>query len=121
MGFSSIGRRFPCPVCGVPQEVRSSKKDKPYITCNPCGVQMFVRGREGVHEFKKLLELAAAEGTFERMKATIRRYRLSCKSCGTQFWIEPKLVETSVFDGSLRGVRCPKADCGTVNAWKEVA
>jgi DNA-directed RNA polymerase subunit RPC12/RpoP len=105
----------------VPQEVRSSKKDKPYITCNPCGVQVFVRGREGVHEFKKLLELAAAEGMFERMKATIRRYRLSCKSCGTQFWIEPKLVETSVFDGSLRGVRCPKSDCGTVNEWKEVA
>ena len=121
MGFSNADRRFPCPVCGVPQEVRSSKKDKPYITCNGCGVQVFIRGREGVQEFKKLLELAVLEGTFERMKATIRRYRLTCKTCGTQFWIEPKLLKTSVFDGSLSGVRCPKAACGTVNEWKEVA
>jgi DNA-directed RNA polymerase subunit RPC12/RpoP len=108
-------------VCGVPQEVRSSKKDKPYITCDGCGVQVFVRGRGGVQEFKKLLELASLDGSFERMRATIRRYRLTCKACRIQFWIEPKLVETSVFDGSLRGVRCPKADCGTVNEWKDVA
>ena len=120
MAFSS-GRRFPCPVCGLPQEVRSSKKDKPYLTCNSCGVQVFVRGRDGVEEFKKLLEQAAFEGAFERMKETIRRYRLRCRDCGTQFWIEPKLLQTSFFDGSLSGVRCPKAGCGTVNPWKEVA
>jgi len=118
---NSISWLFPCPVCGVPQEVRSSKKDKPYITCNSCGVQVFVRGREGVQEFKRLLEKAVREGTFERMKETIRRYRLGCNICGTQFWIEPKLVETSFFDGRLRGVRCPKVECGAVNEWKEVA
>ena len=114
-------QRFPCPVCGVPQQVLSSKKDKPYITCNSCGVQVFVRGREGVQEFRRLLEKAVLEGTVGRMKETIRRYRLRCKSCGSQFWIEPELVVTSVFDGSLKGVRCPKAECGTVNEWKEVA
>ena len=121
MGLSSGVRRFPCPVCAVPQEVRSSKKDKPYITCDSCGVQVFVRGREGVQEFKKLLEQANLDGTLERMKNTVRRYRLRCKGCGTQFWVEPKLLKTSFLDGSFSGVRCPKAECGTINEWKEVA
>ena len=71
MGVSSSGRRFPCPVCAVPQEVRSSKKDKPYITCNGCGGQVFVRGREGVQEFKKLLEQADLDGTLERMNGDL--------------------------------------------------
>jgi len=105
----------------VPLEVRLSKRDKPYVTCNTCGVQVFVRGREGVQEFKKLLDQADRDGTLERMKNTIRRYRLRCKSCGAQFWIEPNLLETSFFDGSLSGVRCPKIECGTLNEWKEVA
>jgi transcription elongation factor Elf1 len=121
VNVSSVGRRFPCPVCAVPQEVRSSKKDKPYITCNTCGVQVFVRGREGVQEFKKLLEQSEFDGTMAQMRSIVRRYRLRCKSCGRQFWIAPPLVETSFFDGSLSGVRCPQAECGTVNEWKDVA
>ena len=34
---------FPCPVCLDPREVKLTKKKKPYITCDPCGIQLFVR------------------------------------------------------------------------------
>jgi hypothetical protein len=66
-------------------------------------------------------EITMDVGSNQLRVAAVRRYRLTCRSCGTQFWIEPKLLKTSVFDGSLSGVRCPKADCGAVNEWKDVA
>jgi predicted RNA-binding Zn-ribbon protein involved in translation (DUF1610 family) len=44
MAVSHEKRMFPCPICGVATDVRITKKDKPYITCDPCGVQVFVRG-----------------------------------------------------------------------------
>jgi len=46
---------FPCPVCTEPREVRETKKSKPYLICDPCGVQVFVRGPAGIGEFNRLL------------------------------------------------------------------
>lgn len=114
-------RRFPCPICSLPQDVRGSKKGKPYITCNNCGVQMFVRGKPGIAALDRLLERAKAEGTLARVTEMVRRYHVRCASCKTQFWIEPRLIVTSWFDGGLKGVRCPNAECETVLPWKEVA
>jgi transcription elongation factor Elf1 len=115
------GRSFPCPVCGVLQSVCESKKAKPYLTCNVCGVQMFVRGKGGIAAFDRLLDRATAEGALARVTEMARRYHVTCGACDTQFWIEPKLIVTSVFDGSLKGVRCPNDDCEAVLPWKEVA
>ena len=39
---------FACPLCAKKQEIRMSKKDKPYIVCDNCGVQLFIRKSEGV-------------------------------------------------------------------------
>ena len=47
---------FPCPVCTELLEVRLTKKRKPYITCDPCGIQMFVRGPAGISGFDRLIE-----------------------------------------------------------------
>ena len=105
----------------MPQEVRSSKKDKPYFTCNTCGVQVFVRGRAGIEAFSRLLDLGRREGTFARMNEMVRRYNVKCDDCGTQFWVEPSLIATSLFDGSLKGVRCPTAECGAILPWRPVA
>src|SRR5579871_2288087 len=95
---------FPCPVCISPREVRITKKDKPYVICNPCGIQVFVRGPEGIAQFTRLLEHANTEGLFERFQEMERRYRLECPSCGHRFWIEPGQIKTSLFDGSIQGV-----------------
>jgi len=42
---------FPCPLCRKPLDVRMSKKAKPYVTCNECSLQLFIRGRAGVERF----------------------------------------------------------------------
>ena len=34
---------IPCWLCGIPVEIRHSKKDKPFLICNNCGVQTFIR------------------------------------------------------------------------------
>jgi endogenous inhibitor of DNA gyrase (YacG/DUF329 family) len=53
------------------------------------------------------------------MKEIEQRYRLTCPECGSQFWMEPDLVETSIFDGSLKGFRCPEKKCGATVAWEK--
>ncbi len=34
---------IPCWLCGEAVEVKFSKKDRPYLICNNCGVQTFIR------------------------------------------------------------------------------
>lgn len=48
-----------------------------------------------------------------------RRYRLTCPKCGQEFWAEPKLIKTSVFDGVIKGFHCPKKNCDAVVAWEQ--
>jgi hypothetical protein len=119
MAAVSRDRKFPCPVCTDPCEVRLSKKDKPYITCDPCGIQLFVRGPAGISAFNRLTDEADGEGLWTRIAEMERRYRLKCPECGCRFWIEPKLAKTSMFDGSLQGFRCPQKECGAIVSWEE--
>ena len=110
---------FPCPVCTGPREVLMTKKDKPYITCDPCGVQVFIRGPAGIKEFSRLLEATSEEGLLSRLNYIERQYRLTCPSCGHKFWIAPKLIKTSIMDGTLKGFRCPERGCQGVVPWSE--
>jgi len=41
-----------CLLCGRKLEKRTSKNRKPYFVCDPCGIQLFVRRKQGM----KLLE-----------------------------------------------------------------
>jgi hypothetical protein len=45
---------FPCPLCGAGLPIRASKRKKPYCTCNLCGVQLFVRGKDGIERLKEM-------------------------------------------------------------------
>jgi predicted RNA-binding Zn-ribbon protein involved in translation (DUF1610 family) len=45
---SRMPKIFPCPICGQPREIRITKKEKPYFVCDSCGVQVFVRGAQGI-------------------------------------------------------------------------
>ncbi len=56
MALNGKKRMFPCPVYTEPREVRETKKAKPYLVCDPCGVQVFVRGPGGIGEFNRLLQ-----------------------------------------------------------------
>jgi transcription elongation factor Elf1 len=109
---------FPCPVCAHLREVRITKKRKPYLVCDPCGIQLFVRGSAGIEGLRKMLDRAQVEDLWTRMAEIERRYYLECPACARHFWIEAKLAKTSVFDGSLQGFRCPNSDCREVVPWK---
>jgi hypothetical protein len=50
-------KEFPCPLCGAGLPIRTSKRAKPYCTCNLCGVQIFVRGKAGI---ARLYEMASS-------------------------------------------------------------
>lgn len=119
LGIPNEKRMFPCPVCTNPREVRVTKKDKPYITCDPCGIQVFVRGPAGIAAFERLVDSARGEDLWTRVKDMERRYHLTCPECGLQFWIEPGLAKTSIFNGSLLGFRCPQKDCEAVVTWEK--
>lgn len=108
--------KFPCPICTKALDVRLTKKNKPYVTCDPCGVQMFVRGPEGIDGFKRLIECGARDGAMDRLREVEARYRLRCPKCDHRFWMERDLIKTSAFDGSLKGFRCPK--CGGIVPWE---
>lgn len=111
--------KFPCPVCSCVRQVRLTKKDKPYITCDPCGIQVFIRGPAGIAEFTRLVEQSERDGLPTRLMDMERRYRLTCPECGNKFWAERKLVKTSKFDGSFKGFRCPHKGCEAIVPWEE--
>ncbi len=118
MASANSRAMFPCPVCMKPREVRMTKKAKPCLTCDPCGIQLFIRGPAGIEEFHRLLEGSMRQDVLSRLKEMEQRYRLNCPECGSQFWIEPKLVKTSVFDGSLQRFRCPQKNCRGIVKWE---
>jgi DNA-directed RNA polymerase subunit M/transcription elongation factor TFIIS len=132
-----------CRLCGDSLEQRTDKNGKPYFVCDPCGTQFFVRGSQGISKLEALIqgkecrrvpkdivketpalksdledlrELADLAKHFKEME---HRYRLTCPDCGRQFWIEPKLIKTSLFDGSLKGFRCPHKNCEATVLWEQ--
>jgi hypothetical protein len=100
-----------------PCEVKITKKDKPYITCDPCGIQVFVRGPAGIAAFNRIVERGGENDLWKRIEEMEWRYRLKCPECGCHFWIEPELAKTSLFDGTLQGFRCPNKGCRKVVPW----
>jgi DNA-directed RNA polymerase subunit RPC12/RpoP len=49
-----LGNEFPCPLCGAGLPIGRTKRNKPYCTCNYCGIQLFVRGKVGIARLRKL-------------------------------------------------------------------
>jgi len=108
-------RFFPCCICGQPREVRATKnKGKPYVHCDPCGLQMFVRIESGIQRFEALVAKAEANDVWKRLAALQHRYEFECPKCGKRFWLTEDLIKTSWVNGKLEGYRCPEKDCGGV-------
>lgn len=104
-------RLFPCPLCGEGLDVRDSKRGKPYIVCNGCGVQMFVRAEAGIRKFEEFVAGAEKRSIWERLADLGESYRKKCPECGKKFWVNEELIETSWFSGEFIGYRCPEEDC----------
>lgn len=50
-----VGRTFPCPVCGKGCDIREDKNGKPYVICDRCSAQLFVRGEPGIEALRRRL------------------------------------------------------------------
>jgi hypothetical protein len=44
----------PCFLCGAELTVRTDKNGKPYLLCDPCGSQQFIRRQQGRERLAKL-------------------------------------------------------------------
>jgi hypothetical protein len=51
------GKPFPCPVCKKLLPMELSQNQKPYCTCNDCGVQLFIRGKTGIRRLHEILQM----------------------------------------------------------------
>ncbi len=119
-GSSYLNRSFPCPICTEPREIRTTKNGKPYVTCDSCAVQVFIRGRVGTERLGELLKKNDTRSVLTRFSELEGRYHRICPTCGRRFWITPALIETSWFDGSLKGLRCPTEDCNAIVPWEDL-
>lgn len=46
-----------CPICSAPLPVKKTRKGKPYVVCDDCGLQMFVRYEEGIQRLRAKIKL----------------------------------------------------------------
>jgi hypothetical protein len=50
------GKAFPCPLCSIALSVELSCRQKPYCTCNVCGIQIFFRGKVAIKRLAVMLQ-----------------------------------------------------------------
>ena len=46
---------LPCLLCGNKLQKRTDKHNKPYFVCDPCGIQLFVRRKQGIERVYELM------------------------------------------------------------------
>jgi DNA-directed RNA polymerase subunit RPC12/RpoP len=46
---------LPCFLCGKELDQRTDKNRHPYFVCDPCGMQIFVRRRQGIENLAQLI------------------------------------------------------------------
>ena len=59
---------FPCPVCGRLHSLGITKNKKPYLTCNDCLVQVFIRGKEGIKKLRNAELFESLVGSRDRSR-----------------------------------------------------
>jgi len=62
---------FPCPICKKLILIEATKNSKPYLKCNDCGVQLFVRGKDGIKRFTALVGKARPKSDSQNLLNTL--------------------------------------------------
>src|SRR5437868_4200396 len=47
---------LPCLLCGKKLPKRTDKNHKPYFVCDPCGIQLFIRRKQGIELLEQVFE-----------------------------------------------------------------
>ena len=68
-----LGKRFPCPVCNSDLPLRLARTQKPYCHCDSCGLQLFIRGKNGMHKLKQNLASGVITAGVSRAAGLISR------------------------------------------------
>lgn len=92
-----------CPLCGAQLEVGTDKKGKPYTQCSACGMQIFIRGTQGIGLLDQRMKLYAAGGAIgagETIPAPI----------GIQFERIQQLASLSGFAESIKSSKLSAED-----------
>ena len=90
--------KFPCPLCQQPLTIRTTKKDKPYLTCEQDGLQMFVRYETGIRRLEEMSE----------RNATLLDHFVICETCQVAVKRSFKKIENPLLGKA--GLYCP--ECG---------
>jgi hypothetical protein len=114
-------RHFPCPVCGEIRHVRTTRRGKPYLHCDPCGVQLFIRGQAGIERFEKLLADVAEYKAPKRQLKSGQLYKGQCAKCGQKFYLPIDLLKPNYLNGKLEGYRCTNSECSGIVHPEKVA
>lgn len=49
-------RSFPCPLCDQELDIRIDKNEKPYVVCDDCQAQFFIRGENGIERLCEVVD-----------------------------------------------------------------
>ena len=101
---------FPCPLCDATLEIGTTKKQKPYMICEPCGLQIFVRYQKGI---ERLAELSGRE-------VSLMDGFVVCNSCDVAVRKSLHSIQEPLFGQA--GLYCPSCEELLLKAppnWKE--
>jgi len=59
--FSDLKGVFPCPLCNNGLKIKETKNKKPYCICLDCGIQLFIRGKQGIKRLDHYLKNGLSE------------------------------------------------------------
>ena len=101
---------FPCPLCDEALEIGTTKKQKPYMICEPCGLQIFVRYQKGIDRLEELSgrEVSLMDGF------------VVCNSCDVAVRKSLHNIQDPLFHEA--GLYCPSCEALLLKAppnWKE--
>ena len=61
---------LPCFLCEQKLEQRTSKNGKPYFVCDSCGIQLFVRRKQGIEKLSKLIAEMENQQVYSRAQSS---------------------------------------------------
>ncbi len=115
-------KKFPCPVCSANLTLRVARTQKPYCHCDACGIQLFFRGKNGIHRLKTLLAsdvltsgLSRGTVLFERLEQLKKQKSKLEDRRGLLFRNQDLENAIAALDGEIEIVRTELAQESKIN------